>query len=38
MPYSSDLGCRKDPTGGYCGSVSQVYKQSFVDQAKIQNQ
>jgi len=38
MPYSSDLGCRKDPESGYCGSVSQVYKQSFVDQGKIQNQ
>jgi hypothetical protein len=38
MPYSSDLGCRKDPASGYCGSVSQVYKQSFIDQAKMQNQ
>jgi hypothetical protein len=38
MPYSSNLGCRKDPDSGYCGSVSQVYKQSFIDQAKIQNQ
>ncbi|MEM3829325.1 MAG: hypothetical protein QXV17_08140 [Candidatus Micrarchaeaceae archaeon] len=34
MPYSSNLGCRKDPASGYCGSVSQVYKQSFIDQAK----
>jgi len=38
MPYSSDLGCRKNPDGGYCGSVDQVYKQSFIDQAKMQNQ
>jgi len=38
MPYSSSLGCRKDPASGYCGSVSQVYKQSFIDQTKMQNQ
>lgn len=36
MPYSSNLGCRKQPDSGYCGSVSQVYKQSFIDQAKMQ--
>lgn len=32
MPYAEDFGCRKDPTNGYCGSISQVYKQSFIEQ------
>lgn len=29
MPYSDDFSCRKSTEGGTCGSVTQIYTQSF---------